>query len=211
MQNVPPIPVHESIAQVTTREELWHQPFSSVVNVICLSRNLEGFDFQGLTTWLLNHNQYPDFFTLSTFKDAGWFLSPYKKERNLIIEDMEFVQAGNSFQAQLRVIPPGMNVFPEFHVDTASVSDDFRRDKGRFLCTYFGLVTQGLLSENAERAHLNETKRPIYLPKRNSGPFSFNVGDIWRQAVTNNIHDAKPFIHKGVPGPRLNAYQLILR
>lgn len=217
-----PKPTSDStcVRVVCSFEELIETPFGDGVNALCWSRELTG-DFgeiverlrvgSGITT--IDDTRLRDL----TLSDAG------RVARDLLIEDQERLRALdldpvldciNGYPHEQNADPQPTHV-QSFHVDSATVAAD------TYLCTYFGLSSEGLRNEEAQprvdvpeiRAellrlhggrdddaffdHLNEHFHDLhYVPLPGAKPYCFGVGNLWRIACDYPGSPVPPCIHR---------------
>lgn len=155
--------------------------------------------------------------------------------RDILIADQQLLRAHNLAPAlnwidgcasEMDGGPIARDVM-SFHVDSATVEVD------TYLCTYFGLPSEGLRNDEALRhvdipetrakllgiyggkddegfrEYLNENYYDLhYAPMPNACPFSFGLGNLWRIATAHPGSAVPPCIHRApvsIPGqsPRL--------
>lgn len=227
-----PPPGHTRIKVVGSFDELVSTRFGSGVNALCWPRTLPG-DFsevverlgvgEGITTI--------DDARLQTLNlsEAG------KVARGILLQDQELLRSRellpvldciNGYLHDVNAGPVPTHV-QSFHVDSATVEAD------TYLCTYYGLPSEGLCNAQAQRRvdmpatrtellklyggddddgfleYLNENYYDLhYAPIPEARVFSFGPGNLWRVACQYPGSLVPPCIHRApatVPGqpPRL--------
>jgi hypothetical protein len=220
------------IKVVQSFRELATTPFAGGINALCWPRTLSG-DFaevvqhlsvgEGITT--LDEDQL---LALPVSADG-------RAAVDLLLEDQRLLRALDlapvldCVNGYLPEGDPGLlrTDVCSFHVDSATVEAD------TWLCTYYGLTSEGLRNDEAQRrVDLPDTRAKLlegyggaddegfreflnehcydlhYAPLPQAQPFSFGLGNLWRIATEYPGSPVPPCIHRApdpVPGqsPRL--------
>ncbi len=220
------------IKMVTSFEELLSTPFEGNLNALCWKRTLPG-DFgevvanlgvgSGITT--IEEDRLKEL----SLSNEG------KLARNILLADQELLRTQelspvldcvNGYHHDLEARPVPTHV-QSFHADSATVVAD------TYLCTYYGLSSEGVFNEEAiRRVDIPETRALLleqyggldddgfleylndnyydlhYVPLPEARPYSFGVGNLWRIAIEYPDCAVPPCIHRApatLPGqnPRL--------
>lgn len=225
-------PDYRRIKVVTSFEELVAARFEDGVNALCWPRTLPG-DFgevvkqlgvgSGVTT--LDEARLRRL----PVSAAGRVAIDVLLEDQRRLQELELAPALDRINGYLRDENPGpiaTDVY-SFHADSATVETD------TWLCTYYGLASEGLRNDEARRRvdipeiridllqrfggadddafreYLNESCYDLhYAPIPGARPFSFGLGNLWRIAVEYPGSPVPPCIHRApetLPGqpPRL--------
>ena len=229
----PPLPPdYACIKVVKNFAELATTRFENPVNALCWPRALAG-DFQEVVEKL---GAGDGIITLDESLLTSLPVSPEGKiaihtllEDLLLLKELELDPVLNCIHSYPRdedAGPVPTDVF-SFHVDSAPV------EAYTWLCTYYGLPSEGLRNEEAiRRVDILETRNELlqcfggkddadflsylndnyydlhYAPLAGARPYSFGLGCLWRIAIEHPENPVPPCIHRApltLPGdsPRL--------
>lgn len=220
------------IQRVKSFQELVTTPFANGINAFCWERTLPG-DFgevvkkldvsEGITT-------LDEALLLGLpVSSAGRTAIDQLLEDYCLLRDHQLEPVPNCIRDYPRDENPGpvsTDVF-SFHADSATAEAD------TYLCTYYGLASEGLRNDEAQRrVDISTTRAELlklfggnddaafreylrencydlhYAPVPTARPFSFGVGNLWRIATDYPGCPVPPCIHRApatLPGepPRL--------
>ena len=229
----PPLPPdYACIKVVKNFAELATTRFENPVNALCWPRALAG-DFQEVVEKL---GAGDGIITLDESLLTSLPVSPEGRiaihtllEDLLLLKELELDPVLNCIHSYPRdedAGPVPTDVF-SFHVDSAPV------EAYTWLCTYYGLPSEGLRNEEAiRRVDIPETRKELlqcfggkddtdflsylnencydlhYAPLAEARPYSFGLGCLWRIAIEHPENPFPPCIHRApltLPGdsPRL--------
>jgi hypothetical protein len=220
------------IRYVGSFEELLSASFTPEVNAICWPRELAG-DFGEIVRKL---QADPGITTIDEDRLRALSLSPEGKvAREILLQDQAILLACDLLPV-LDCINgyvnhdedgPMSTHLQSFHTDSATAEAD------TWLCTYFGLSSEGLMNSDAcPRAEVPEIRAELlklyggsddegfleflnenfydlhYAPLPHARPWSFGIGNLWRIACEYPDSPVPPCIHRApdtIPGqpPRL--------
>jgi len=217
---------------VTSFEELLSTPFEGNLNALCWKRTLPG-DFGEVVA---NLGAGSGITTIEEDRLKELSLSNEGKlARDILLADQELLRTqelspvldcvnGYHHDMEAGAVPTHVQ---SFHADSATVVAD------TYLCTYYGLSSEGVFNEEAiRRVDIPETRALLleqyggldddgfleylndnyydlhYVPIPEAQPYSFGVGNLWRIAIEYPDCAVPPCIHRApatLPGqnPRL--------
>lgn len=220
------------IKKVRSFEELLSTPFDGNVNALCWKRTLPG-DFGEVVA---NLGAGSGITTIEEDRLKELSLSNEGKlARDILLADQELLRTqelspvldcvnGYHHDMEAGAVPTHVQ---SFHADSATVVAD------TYLCTYYGLSSEGVFNEEAiRRVDIPETRALLleqyggldddgfleylndnyydlhYVPIPEAQPYSFGVGNLWRIAIEYPDCAVPPCIHRApatLPGqnPRL--------
>jgi hypothetical protein len=198
-------PNSSRVQRVGSFHELVKTPFANGINALCWERALPG-DFAEVVSALRTSE---DIATLDEARLRALSVSAAGKAAiEFMLEDLQRLQdrgldpALNCINGYPRDEEPGpvpTDVF-SFHADSAPVEAD------TWLCTYFGLPSEGILNEAARRRiDIPETRAELlklYGGTDDAGfreflsENSFGVGNLWRIATDWPGSPVPPCIHR---------------
>jgi hypothetical protein len=220
------------IKMVTCFEELLSTPFEGNLNALCWKRTLPG-DFGEVVA---NLGAGSGITTIEEDRLKELSLSNEGKlARDILLADQELLRTqelspvldcvnGYHHDMEAGAVPTHVQ---SFHADSATVVAD------TYLCTYYGLSSEGVFNEEAiRRVDIPETRALLleqyggldddgfleylndnyydlhYVPLPEAQPYSFGVGNLWRIAIEYPDCAVPPCIHRApatLPGqnPRL--------
>jgi hypothetical protein len=220
------------IKMVTSFEELLSTPFEGNLNALCWKRTLPG-DFGEVVA---NLGAGSGITTIEEDRLKELSLSNEGKlARDILLADQELLRTqelspvldcvnGYHHDMEAGAVPTHVQ---SFHADSATVVAD------TYLCTYYGLSSEGVFNEEAiRRVDIPETRALLleqyggldddgfleylndnyydlhYVPLPEAQPYSFGVGNLWRIAIEYPDCAVPPCIHRApatLPGqnPRL--------
>ena len=230
--SLPLPPEYACIKVVKNFAELATTRFENPVNALCWPRALAG-DFQEVVEKL---GAGDGIITLDESLLTSLPVSPEGRiaihtllEDLLLLKELELDPVLNCIHSYPRdedAGPVPTDVF-SFHVDSAPV------EAYTWLCTYYGLPSEGLRNEEAiRRVDIPETRKELlqyfggkddadflsylndncydlhYAPLAGARPYSFGLGCLWRIAIEHPENSVTPCIHRApltLPGdsPRL--------
>ena len=220
------------IKMVTSFEELLSTPFEGNLNALCWKRTLPG-DFgevvanlgagSGITT--IEEDRLKELSLSNEGKLARDILLAYQELlRTQELSPVLDCVNGYHHDMEAGAVPTHVQ---SFHADSATVVAD------TYLCTYYGLSSEGVFNEEAiRRVDIPETRALLleqyggldddgfleylndnyydlhYVPLPEAQPYSFGVGNLWRIAIEYPDCAVPPCIHRApatLPGqnPRL--------
>lgn len=118
----------------------------------------------------------------------------------VILDDMSLFHASGYDEPQLRLVKANDPTY-------AGATFDFHQDLStRVLCCYNSPVTQALHKTDV----VPTAQHNVFIPRPGARPFSFGVGDLWRQTGFDAGDDNPGFIHRAVPIARKDVPRLVL-
>lgn len=218
-----PSPDYPRIQVVDSFDELVTTPVGSGINALCWQRSLSG-DF-GEIVEKLGAGQ-----GITSIDDARLLAlelsAAGRTARQVLLQDQELLRARDLLPSLDCINGYTNDIEPEllrtdvqsWHVDSAPIAAD------TFLCTYFGLSSEGLRNEDARRRvdvpqlraellqlhggqddsafhdYLHENYLDLhYTPLPHARPFSFGLGHLWRIATQYPGSPVPPCIHRAPP------------
>jgi len=218
------LPSPSNVQLVQSFDELLSTPFTNGVNALCWPRTLAG-DFGEVVAALGKRDEGDN--GVTTLDDERLRSLPVSAAGRIAIEQMLHDQRRlrerdldpvlNCIHDYPRDEEPGpvpTDVF-SFHADSAPIEAD------TWLCTYFGLPSEGVRNEDTRRrVDIPETRAELltlfrgeenaafreflsencydlhYAPLPNAQPYSFGVGNLWRIATDWPGSPVPPCIHR---------------
>jgi hypothetical protein len=211
---------YNRIKTVQSFDELVTTPFANGVNALCWQRNLSG-DFGEIVKQLAVGNGITNVdqsrLNSLSVSPSGQIAIDLLLEDQRLLSELGVEPNLDCINGYLRDENPGpiaTDVY-SFHADSATDQAD------TYLCTYYGLPSEGLRNDEAiRRVDVPETRAKLledfggedndeflnylrencydlhYAPLAHARPFSFGVGNLWRIAVDYPGSPVPPCIHR---------------